>query len=304
MELQLKEEVEGFLSPVRASGGKGVEEGVKAAKHKDDTGISGEVAKLQRMVENLQHQLGQQHHDMRGWLGVVDKHLEAIVDADAGAVKTRDFLVAMLMAVRLEGFDTPRQACVLPPWKFAKVRGLSEDEQSPKVWLKRLDEWREEGFKEGKGFFKKRKRLFLICAHTHRLVPCGPNGQGYDIQQLRTWFHMSVSVATFALQVACSTLTAMALAPASGVGAAVEIAVSTSMRNFESLLRDELEALTISDDGAAVEVDAEPQVQLRVFCADLIEHDVPTQPVVRNKLYSSARSLLHRASMPVRKFSI
>ncbi|CAN0187922.1 unnamed protein product, partial [Ectocarpus sp. 8 AP-2014] len=36
-------------------------------------------------------------------------------------------------------------------------------------------------------------RLFLVCAVTHRLVPCGPDGQGYDIQRPRSWFRMSTA---------------------------------------------------------------------------------------------------------------
>lgn len=197
----MEEEVEGLVNGAKkASEMEGIEDGAEAmAPHEDASGVSGEVAKLQRLVEDLQLQLGKQHQDVRGWLGVVDKRLEAVVDADAGAMKRQDFLVAMLMAVRREGFDTPRQACVLPPWKFTEAHGLSEDEQSPEVWLTRLKEWREDDFKEGKGFFKKKKRLFLVCALTHRLVPCGPNGQGYDIQHARTWFRRSISLATFAL---------------------------------------------------------------------------------------------------------
>ena len=245
----MKEELESLITRAKkAAGGDGGEDGAKAREEREDaSGVSDEVAKLQRLVGDLQQQLGQQHQDVRGWLGVVDKRLEAVVDADAGALEKQDFLVAMLMAVRREGFDTPRQACVLPPWKFAEANGLSEDEQSPKVWLTRLKEWREDDFKEGKGFFKKKKRLFPVCAHTHRLVPCGPNGQGYDIQQARTWFRTSLNVATFALQVVCSTLAAMAVAPLAGGGAAVEATVSAAMGSFESLLQDQLAGLTASD---------------------------------------------------------
>lgn len=97
------------------------------------------------------------------------------------------------------------------------------------MWVKRLDEWREDGFKEGKGAFKKKKRLVLVCAHAHRLVPCGPNRQGYDIEQPRTRFRMSVSVATLALQVLCTTLSAMAVAPLSGAGAAIEATASAAV---------------------------------------------------------------------------
>eukprot|EP00903_Cladosiphon_okamuranus_P006370 g6237.t1 len=55
----------------------------------------------------------------------------------------------------------PEASRDLHPEQFAKTQGLSEDEQTPEVWVKRLDEWREDDFKEGKGVFKKKKRLFL-----------------------------------------------------------------------------------------------------------------------------------------------
>ena len=206
---------------------------------------------------------------VRGWLGGVDTRLEEIIGADDDMMEKVDFVVTMLMAVRSDPFDTPRRACVLPPWKFAKTRGLSEDEQRPEVWVKRQDEWREGDFKEGKGITKKKKRLFLVCAHTHRLVPCGPNGQGYDIEQPRTWFRMSVSVATFALQVLCTSLSAMAMVPLSGASAAVEASVSAVVGNFESLLHDQLAGLTLDDDAAttvdalgdhSADVDVVPQV--------------------------------------------
>lgn len=252
----MKEEVEGLINRAdRASGGKGVGDSAKAAAESEDASdVSDEVAKLQRLVGDLQQQLGQQHQDVRGWLGLVDKRLEAVIDADSGAMEKRDFLVAMLMAVRREGYDTPRQACVLPPWSFAGAHGLSDDEQLPDVWLTRLKEWREDDFKEGKGFFMKKIRLFLVCAHTHRLVPCGPNGQGYDIQQPRTWFRTSIGLATFALQVMCSTLAAMAVAPLAGGGAAVEAALSATMGKLEAMLQHQLAGLTVNDDGAPVNV--------------------------------------------------
>ena len=265
-ELQLREEIEGFLSRLKkASDEKDAGGGAKAAEREDARGVSDEVAKLQGLVEDLQQQLGRQHQDMQGWLQGVDKRLEAVVAADAGAMEKRDFLVAMLMAVRRDGFDSPRLACLLPPWPFEnEAHGLSENEQKPEVWFKRFKEWQADDFKEGKGFFKKKKLLFLVCAHTHRLVPCGPNGRGYELSQPRTWLRMSVSVVTFALQVMFSTLTAIAAAPASGVGAAFEATVSTMVEGFQSMLEDQLAALAINDDGAAVDVepqamDMEPQ---------------------------------------------
>lgn len=247
----MKAEAEGLLCRTTSACEEAAEDIAKAKEHEDVSGISDEVAKLQGLVGDVQRQLGQNHEDVRGWVGAVDTRLKDIIDADAGAMKKIDFLVTMLMAVRGEGFDTPRYACVLPPWPFEKDHGLSEGEQNPKVWVELLKEWQQDDFKEGKGFLKKEKRLFLVCAHTHRLVPCGPDGHGYDIQQPRTWFRRTVRVATFALQVLCATLTAMAAVPLSGAGAAVEAGVSAAMGNFESMLQQQLEGLSLDDDDDA-----------------------------------------------------
>ena len=250
--------MDGLLQRVKESIQEAVIEGDTKAEEPGDVGVVEEVAKLRELVKNVQSKLGQQRQDVLEWLETVGQRFVHGIDADDGVMDKLDFIVDMLMAVRSEGFDTPRKACVLPPWKFTEAHGLSEEEQKPEVWIKRFNEWREDDFKEGKGFLKKKKRLFLVCAQTHRLVPCGPNGQGYDIQQPRTWLRMSVSVATFALQVACSTLAAIAAAPVSGAGAAAEAAVSAGMEKLGSTLEAQLAELTLDGDGE--HVDARAQV--------------------------------------------
>ncbi|CAM9593028.1 unnamed protein product [Ectocarpus sp. 13 AM-2016] len=218
---------------------------------------SGEVTRLERLVTDLQQQQGQQHQDIREQIEAVDTRLVDMIDADDGVMGRLDFLVVMMMAMRREGFDTPRRACVLPPWDFAQDHGLSDQEQAPDFWVKRLGQWQEDDFKQGKGVFKKKMRLFLVCAATHRLVPCGPDGQGYDIQHSRSWFRMSVSVATFVLQVVCATLAAMAAAPLSGAGALAEETLSAAMGSMESMLEAQLAGLALDDGG--VNVAAGPQ---------------------------------------------
>ncbi|CAM9557099.1 unnamed protein product [Ectocarpus sp. 12 AP-2014] len=222
----------------------------------------GELAeKLEQLFGNLQQQLGQHHLDVRGRFGAMDKrfkHLVDMIDADDGVMGRLDFLVGMMMAMRREEFDTPRRACVLPPWDFVQPHGLSDEEQAQECWVKRLGQWREDDFKQGKGVFKKKMRLFLVCAATHRLVPCGPNGQGYDIQRPRSWFRMSVNVTTFVLQVVCATLAATAAAPLSGAGALAEETFSVALGSMESMLEAQLAGLTL-DDGS-VDVAADTQV--------------------------------------------
>lgn len=228
-------------------------------------GSTDDVAKLQRSVSDLQQQLGR-HQDVRGWIEAEFKPLADAIYADDGVMGKLDFVVTMLMAHRSEEFDTPRQACVLPPWKFAQASGLSEEEQMPSVWVQRLEEWREDDFKEGKGFFTKKKLLFLVCAQTHRLVPCGPNGQGYDIQRVRTWFRNSVKVATFALQVVSSTLAAMAAAPLAE-GGAIQASVSAALGSLESMLQDQLDRLVFHENGGA-NVGVGPKVRTKALQSD------------------------------------
>lgn len=105
-----------------------------------------------------------------------------------GAIKTQgddsravlDFVKDMAKALRADQFEAPRLACLLPPWGFERSRGLSPTEQHPQTWKSRV----QEGIKK-KGFFTKSMRLFLVCAKTYRLVPCGFHGQGYEIEELR-----------------------------------------------------------------------------------------------------------------------
>ncbi|CAN0416414.1 unnamed protein product [Ectocarpus sp. 12 AP-2014] len=211
---------------------------------------SDEMARLERLVgENLQ--------DVRERIGAVDKRLEDIIEADDGVMGRLDFLVVMMMAMRRDGFDTPRRACVLPPWDFAQTHGLSDEEQLPDCWVNRLGEWGEDDFKQGKGVFKTKMRLFLVCAMTHRLVPCGPHGQGYDIQRPRSWFRMSVSIATFVLQVVSATLAAIAAAPLSGAGALAEETFSAALGSMESMLEAQLAGLTLDDGGVDVAADTQ-----------------------------------------------
>ncbi len=218
-------------------------------------GPTDDASGLQRSIVDLQQQLGQQ--DVRGWIKAELKPLADAIHADDGVMGRLDSVVAMMMEMRREGFDTPRHACVLPPWKFANAHGLSESEQEPEAWVKRIKDWQDDDFKEGKGFFKKKKRLFLVCAHTHRLVPCGPNGQGYDIQQARTWFKTSANVAAFALQIMSATLGAMLATPLAGAGAVAEATVPEAMEHVESLLQDQFEKLALDDRDADVVVDPE-----------------------------------------------
>ncbi|CAM9824984.1 unnamed protein product, partial [Laminaria digitata] len=92
-------------------------------------------------------------------------------------------------------------------------------------------------------------RLFLVCAHTHQLVPCGHNGRGYDVQSFRQWFRVALDVAKFGLQATFSTLGVMIAAlPTTTVGALGEEAFRAAL----SRIQGRLEGLVIDghDEGA------------------------------------------------------
>lgn len=124
-----------------------------------------------------------------------------------------DLLVAMGLDLRAEPIDAPRRACVLPSWHFALEQGLSDEEKQPDAWRKRLDEWRQGGCRGKKYFFTKKTRLFLVCARTDRLVPCGHEGHGYgySIECARKWLRAAVGLTTLTINVVCATLGGIAI---------------------------------------------------------------------------------------------
>lgn len=205
---------------------------------------------LQRAVEEIiEGRMSGLEATMGGVAAKMSEIAAAMMTADDGVTKTLDVVVAMLMAVRGDAFDTPRQACVLPG-DYAP-HGLTAELSSPKVWTQRLQEWIASDFKAGKGVWKKKMRLFLVCAHTHELVPCGHDGRGYDVQRFRRWVGVAVDVAKFALQVTCTLLAGPLVAqlPVLSLGAVGE---ETAKAAFSKMV-ERLEGLALhdNDDGAA-----------------------------------------------------
>ena len=166
---------------------------------------------LKRTLEEIQANMGGMEAEVGRVKAQIAEMAADMVAADDGVRETLDVVVTMLMAVRGDTVDTPRQACVLPG-DYAEPHGLTNDLQHPKVWTKKLEEWIESDLKAGKGVWKKKMRLFLVCAHTQELVPCGHDGRGYDIRRARKWVRVTVDLAKFALQVTCASLVAVAVA--------------------------------------------------------------------------------------------
>lgn len=213
-----------------------------------------------RELEDIQKQIKKirsNHSEDVRWLrreivastGERDKRSRALIDrvldsveADNGVVSNAEILAHTLRDLRREEIDTPRLACILPAWSFQLPEGLTPEEQDPSRWKKRLEEWRESEFKRGRATFTRKMRLFLLCAHTYRLVPCGSQGQGYEVRRSRRWLKRTSDVTQFMLQVASGTLRAMKAAGASSpvpprlVNTGVESAMESMVTKLEARL--------------------------------------------------------------------
>lgn len=219
---------------------------------------TGEVA----TVGSMRHYgIGEEPRNTRLALAETQRRMDRMEALVAGDVR-RDvgLLVAIEMAGRAQPIDAPRRACVLPPWDFDLRRGLSDEEQKPEVWKKRQEEWQQGGSKAHKGLFTKTTRLFLVCARTDRLVPCGHEGRGYLIECARTWFRAAVNLTslTASLVVAASGLAAIGNVPGSIVGALAEQAINTGVDAIASELDNAAEA----GDDNAIDVNHYQQVHV------------------------------------------
>lgn len=187
------------------------------------------------------------------------------IKSDDGVQEGQGPLMQMLKAIRGDQFDTPRLACVLPPWEFEQSEGLSVEEQSPRGWIGRLKKWRDNGFREGKGWFIREERLFLICAQTCRLVPCGAKGQGYELRAFRRWVDKTIGGVGILLGIVSTTLSVMIPPhlPSNLLGELAGAGLDLVREEFTSHAQAYLATLTVLHDGAPVEQLAEvPSTQV------------------------------------------
>ncbi|CAN0258452.1 unnamed protein product, partial [Laminaria digitata] len=190
----MKDDLQGVLTPAGASTTSGAlgQDGSYQdweTLHRIAEDIQGASGRQEAKVDALEANSGRQEAKMDALEATMSEMATAlaarmsemaadVMTADDGVVERLDVLLTMLMAVRGEKVDIPCQACVLPG-DYGEPDVLSDELRKPEVWTKKLEDWIERDFKAGKGFLKKKKRLFLVCAHTHQLVPCGHNGRGY-----------------------------------------------------------------------------------------------------------------------------
>jgi len=160
-----------------------------------------EMRQIKSTIETLQLQQSTMSSE---WSQKVNSVMESVVENYV--MGPLDFLVEMMMAALRDKISAPRMACVLPPWKFAKSRGLTEEEMAVERWTQRYIQWQDGYFKEGKGFLKTEMRLFLLCAHSKELVPCGHDGQGYRVVRSRKWVRYTTRLANVLFTLASAAL--------------------------------------------------------------------------------------------------
>lgn len=199
----------------------------------------------------------------------------------------------MLTNLRAETYDTPRLACVLRPWEpFDLPEGLSSREQDPTIWASKLEE---DILKKNERYFKKNMRLFLVCALTHRLVPCGPLGQGYRLQHVRKWVKKTARVADMMLRITLASLCgALGAGLAStALSGAVGAAFGVTQEETACALRRRLERMTLGEGGVSAQChqDMSNKDAVRaVECEMCIATDV-VGPVAMDVLSKMARVL-------------
>lgn len=212
-------------------------------------------SELSQQLESCLQQLTRTDVQLQGiWreLSLIQTEIKEQRRMEDERQQTINFVVSMLQKIRAEGVDTPRLACVLAPWKFELDQGLASWEQKPRFWMQHL---KADNYKRRDSWFIDKSRLFLVCARTHKLVPCGPLGQGYKIHKPREWVRRAISIAKVMLQVTCATFGAIAAAPlgANLVDGVVGAAIDAANQETVSRLQAELEALDAHEDNSVVE---------------------------------------------------
>lgn len=117
---------------------------------------------------------------------------------------TTDLLDELTKSTSSDQRNAPSLACMLPPWNFKRKNGgLTLDEQLPEAWISKLKERAEF---EVTRWFNSETMILLVCSQTFRLVPCGPNGQGYKTSHTQKWARSTGVLVASLLQITCDTL--------------------------------------------------------------------------------------------------
>lgn len=191
---------------------------------------------------------------------------------------TLQVVKTMMKRNRTEMYDTPRLACLLVPWDFALLQGLSPEEQNPKNWIRRLVDG---GASKTRGWFRKNVRLFLVCARTFHLVPCGPEGHGYMIQQFRTWTKIAVGVMKVMVQLTSTVLGASA---SSDLSSYLLDAAEGSLRVAEGDGVSSLKTYLRGSTGRSVEVVHKVSMQSLEMWFRICAHRKFRTPTIHNRL--------------------
>ncbi|CAM9140707.1 unnamed protein product [Sphacelaria rigidula] len=127
---------------------------------------------LRLNVERLETKLDAVSNNVRAKID--ECNTAGLGDSQSGMLRSVAFDIACLR------WPVPRLACLLP----AHEEPLSEVDRSHANWTARLQGCFQRDRGVGKGTFRRELRLFLLCAHDMSLVDCGPEGQGYKVNEL------------------------------------------------------------------------------------------------------------------------
>lgn len=102
--------------------------------------------------------------------------------------------------LRSRDFDIPGLACLLCPWEFENLFGLTPGGQDSQTWTRLQDD------SARNSWLTEDMRPFLVCARAHQLVPCGPDGHGYQITRFRYWGMRALGIIRFMVELTSAIL--------------------------------------------------------------------------------------------------
>lgn len=195
-------------------------------------------AVLGRIDDSVSRSLRSLRHDIERDAGErLDPALSGLVEALGAKLEglpvaglrqsERAMLRNMALDVAYLRWPVPRLACLLP----SHDGQLTEHDRGFDSWTDRLRAWCRDGKKKGKGKFRRRLRLFFLCASDFSLAECGPDGQGYEVREVLDWVKKARPVAKLGLalgSIVLNTCTGLRL-PASDIVASLEETVGNAV---------------------------------------------------------------------------
>ena len=201
-------------------------------------------------VEAGMHGLTAGTERLEAEVGRLAANMPGIMTGVKDAAETQGEIKTMLMAAQGDKVETPRQACIFPG-HYAQ-EGLTDSMRDPLVWKTKLAEFVQGDFEVEKTNFTKNLRLFLVCARTEQLVPCGHDGKGYEVRIIRERARVAFYVAKAVVEVASATLAAVFAAQAPG--AIIDAATTVALGGAAGIAQFKLDKPVAGSENRAEEI--------------------------------------------------